>query len=151
MKNQHFLLFLLYFGLSFLLTWFFVILCPLYISKNQMLLSTAIAGGKWGIQILLALLSLKENAFLFLRKIGFVCFVGSCILIPYIISATVGFSNAGEFFFGSLIACVLTMIFVYYRAVSQLKIHLKWWFIWLFCLVIAISLQLTVVFHYIKL
>lgn len=150
MKTKNLILFGLYFAMSFLLTWFFVIFCPLYISEEQMLLSTAIAGGKWGIQILLALLFLKEKSFVFLRKIGFVCFVGSCILIPYIISAYFGFSNAGEFFFASLIVCVLTMIYVYYRAVSQLKISMKWWLIWLLCLAIAISLQLTVVFHYIK-
>ncbi len=150
MKTQNLILFGVYFAMSFLLTWFFVMLCPLYISEEQMLLSTAIAGGKWGIQIVLALLFLKEKSFIFLRKIGFVCFIGSCILIPYILSAYFGFSNAGQFFFASLIVCVLTMIYVYYRVVFQLKISLKWWLIWLLCLGIAISLQLTVVFHYLK-
>ena len=59
MKNI--LLSVLYFGLSAVLTWMFVVLCPLYISQEQMLLSACIAGGKWGIQIILALLFLKEN------------------------------------------------------------------------------------------
>jgi len=44
-------LFVLYFGLSTLLTWWFVVFSPLYISQKQMILSTAVAGGKWSIQV----------------------------------------------------------------------------------------------------
>ena len=146
MKNI--LLFLLYFGMSAVLTWMFVVICPLYISQEQMLLSTFIAGGKWAIQIILALSFLKEKSLLFLRKIGFVCFVGSLFLIPFIISAFLGFSNNGKFFFGSLIFAVLVMIFFYYWAVKELELPTYWWIFWLICLAIAITLQLTVVFHY---
>lgn len=146
MKNV--LLFVLYFGLSTVLTGLFVVLCPLYISKEQMLLSTFIAGGKWGIQIILGLLFLKKKADPFLRKIGFVCLIGSLILVPFIISALAKWSNSGTFFFFSLVAAVVVMIFAYYRSVRQLQLPLKWWFFWLICLAIAITLQLTVVFHY---
>ena len=146
MKNI--LLFLLYFALSAVLTWMFVVLCPLYISQEQMLLSTFIAGGKWGIQIFLALLFLKDKSFLFLRKIGFVCLLGSLILIPFIISAYFGFNNSGEFFFGTLIVAVVVMILAYYYAVKDLELPIKWWIFWLACLAIAITLQLAVVFHY---
>ncbi len=146
MKNI--LLFILYFALSAVLTWMFVVLCPLYISQEQMLLSTFIAGGKWGIQIILALLFLKENALPFLRKIGFVCLIGSMILIPFIISAYFGFNNSGEFFFASLIVAVAVMIVAYYHSVKDLELPIKWWIFWLTCLAIAITLQLTVVFHY---
>ena len=146
MKNI--LLFVLYFGLSAVLTWMFVVNCPLYISQEQMLHSACIAGGKWGIQIILALLFLKENALPFLRKIGFVCLIGSLILIPFIISAYFGFNNSGEFFFGTLIVAVVAMILTYYYAVKDLELSIKWWIFWLICLAIAITLQLTVVFHY---
>lgn len=150
MFRNNFLAFLLYFAMATILTWWFVILCPLYISTNQMLLSTSIAGAKWLIQILAALVFLKEKSFLFLKKIGFVCFIGSCLLIPYIVFATEGISNAPEFFFGSLIVSILVMIVYYYRVVKQINLSLKWWLGWLLCLAIAISLQLTVVFHYIR-
>lgn len=149
MVRNDFLAFLLYFALATILTWWFVILCPVYISTNQMLLSTSIAGAKWLIQIVAGLVFLKEKSFLFLRKIGFVCFVGSCLLIPYIVIAAAGISNAPEFFFGSLVVSVLAMIFYYYRAVKQIHFSLKWWLGWLLCLAIAISLQLTVVFNFI--
>ena len=150
MRSKDLLLFAFYFGLSTILTWWFVVLCPLYIRDEQMLLSTGIAGGKWAIQIFLGLIFLKEKSFEFLKRIGFVCFIGSCILIPYIIFSWLGFFNGSEFFFGSLIVSVIVMIFYYYRAVKQTGLPLKWWFFWLFCLAIAISLQLTVVFKIIN-
>ena len=146
MKNS--LYFFIYFGLSGVLTWLFVKLSPLYISQGQMFLSTSIAGGKWGIQIILALLFLKEKSLPFLRKISFVCFLGSLILIPFIISAYFNLSNSGAFFFGSLIIAVVLMILMYYHSVRELKLSIKWWIFWLFCLAIAITLQLTVVFHF---
>ena len=145
--NQHILWFFIYFALSTLLTWLFVVVSPLYISTEQLVLSTAIAGGKWATQITLALLLLKKKKFAFIRNIGFVCFVGSSILIPYILLSYWGIANNANFFIGSLGVSVLTMILLYYRAVQKTAVPLRWWFFWLGCLAIAISLQLTVVFH----
>jgi Na+/melibiose symporter-like transporter len=93
-------------------------------------------------------LFLKDKALAFLRKIGFVCLIGSLILVPFIVSALAKWSDRGEFFFASLVAAVLAMIFAYYRSVRSLQLALYWWFLWLICLAIAITLQLTVVFHY---
>ena len=145
---KDFLLFFLYFLLSSVLTWLFVVYSPLYISQEQMLLSTFVAGGKWAIQIILGVLFLKEKALPFLRKIGFVCLIGSLILVPFIISAAVKWSDSGTFFFGSLVIAVLAMIYSYFRAVKSVEVEIKWWYFWLICLSIAITLQLTVVFHY---
>jgi hypothetical protein len=148
-ERKDFILCLACFLLATVLTWWFVICCPLYISDQQMLLSTGIAGGKWLIQILAGLLLLKGKALRFLKEIGFVCFMGSCILIPYILSSMMGWSNDAGFFFGSLVVSVITMIILYYRAVKEMGISLLWWAGWLLCLAVAISLQLTVVFGYI--
>lgn len=145
--NQHILWFFIYFALSTLLTWLFVVVSPLYISTEQLLLSTFVAGGKWGIQIILALLLLGNRKFAFIRNIGFVCFIGSCILTPYILFSYWGIADGANFFIGSLATSVLVMILLYYRAVKKSVVPRKWWFFWLGCLAIAISLQLTVVFH----
>lgn len=150
MKFYKLLHIILYFILSAILTWLFIILCPVYVSTRQMLLSTSIAGGKWMIQIVLGLALLKDKSFIFLKKIGFVCLTGSVILIPYIISATLKISNSSAFFFGSLIAAVIAMIILYFKAVNQTEISIKWWWFWLICLATAIFLQLTIVFNYIK-
>ena len=141
------ILFLVYFALSTLFTWWFVVVSPLYISKEQMLLSTAIAGGKWGIQVLAGYLLLRERKWLFLENIGWVCFVGSCILMPYVFLSITGFANDARFFVGSLAASVVAMIYAYYRAVRGIGLSLSWWAAWLVCLALAISLQLTIVFH----
>ena len=145
---KDFLLFFLYFLLSSVLTWLFVVYSPLYISQEQMFLSTFVAGGKWAIQIILGVLFLKEKALPFLRKIGFVCLIGSLILVPFIISAAVKWSDSSTFFFGSLVIAVLAMIYSYFRAVKSVEVEITWWYFWLICLSIAITLQLTVVFHY---
>ncbi|MEI7803657.1 MAG: hypothetical protein WCI97_13465 [Bacteroidota bacterium] len=121
---------------------------PLYSSNEQMFLSTSIAGAKWAIQIAAALIFLKEKSFLFLRKIGFVCFVGSCCLIPFTVLVNTGIGDATVFFVCSLLLTVTVMIVLYYRAVNQIGISLFWWLGWLGCLAVAIALQLTVVFHY---
>ena len=113
-----------------------------------MFLSTSIAGAKWAIQIIAGLIFLKEKSFLFLRKIGFVCFVGSCCLIPFIALGTSGIADAAEFFVGSLLFAVAVMVVLYYRAVKQTGLSIAWWVGWLCCLAVAVLLQLTVVFHY---
>src|SRR5687768_6625425 len=108
--TKHTLVATAYFLVSTVLTWWFVILCPLYVSQEQMVLSTAIAGGKWGLQIMLALVLLKDDWQRFVRAIGFVCLIGSVVLVPYIVSAFPGWSDAPEFFFGSLILAIIAMI-----------------------------------------
>jgi hypothetical protein len=143
-KDQAF--FVIYFALSTVLTWWFVAASPLYISQEQMILSTAVAGGKWGIQILSALVFLKEKKWAFLKNIGFVCFVGSCILLPYILFSISKIADDSNFFLGSLAASVAVMVVLYFRAIRISTVSLQWWFFWLVCLAMAISLQLTVVF-----
>jgi hypothetical protein len=144
--NRNLLLFFLYFFLSAVLTWGFVIVSPLYISNEQLLLSTAVAGGKWGIQIILGVFLLKEKALVFLKNIGFVCLVGSLILIPYIVFASLNIAESAPFFVGSLAVSVAAMIILYYKAVRYSDISIFWWIFWLLCLATAITLQLTVVF-----
>src|ERR1041385_6690812 len=144
-RNQ--LLFIIYFFLSTALTWLFVVACPLYMSTKQMLLSTGIAGAKWGIQILGAFIFLREKKWEFVKNIGFVCLAGSIILVPYFVFAFLGLNNSARFFIFSLIAAVLGMVVLYYNAVRKTGLEIKWWLGWLGCLVIAIMLQLTVVFH----
>ena len=98
--------FIIYFLLSGLITWVFVSLSPMYISNEQMLLSTFIAGAKWAIQIGAALLFLKEKSFLFLRRIGFVLH-GFMNLIPYIVAAHFNIADGSNWFIGSLVAAVV--------------------------------------------
>ena len=112
-----------------------------------MLLSCGIAGGKWMIQLVAGFFLLKEKRWEFIRRIGLTCFAGSVILLPYCISSVMKLSDSGSFFLGSLIFSVASMILIYYWSVRKCQISLMWWAAWLACLALAISLQLTVVFH----
>lgn len=134
-----------YFTASTVITWWFIKQgAPLYSTSGLMILSCSIAGAKWGIQIGAALLYLNTKKWQFIRRIGFTCFVGSCILLPYCFFA--GIRSMDKSFLLSLIAAVITMLVLYYTAVKKTGIGLKWFWGWVFCLSIAVSLQLFVVF-----
>jgi len=148
--TRHISLAIVYFFLSTVLTWWFVAVSPLYISEEQKYLSTAVAGGKWGIQIMLAIALLGEKRWVFIKEIGFVCLVGSCVLIPYATLSSFGLISNAPFFVGSLAAAIVAMIYLYHRATKRSEVALRWWYFWLVCLATAVSLQLTVVFQVIK-
>jgi hypothetical protein len=87
---------------------------------------------------------LKDKKWEFIKRIGFTCFIGSCILLPYCFLANVrAIDNS---FLYSLIAAVIVMIVLYFNAVVKTHIAKIWFWSWMGCLAIAISLQLFVVF-----
>ncbi|MBC7486288.1 MAG: hypothetical protein H7282_06020 [Cytophagaceae bacterium] len=150
MTTNNLSLIFLYFTLSTLLTGWFIAVSPLYISTEQMLWSCGIAGGKWTIQLIAGFLLLKEKKWDFIRNIGWVCLIGSILLVPYCLSASFHLEAGTPFFIASLIIAVIAMIFFYYQAVKKTGITLFWWMTWLLCLAVAVSLQLTIVFNVFK-
>lgn len=141
---------LLYFFLSTAITWWFVDVCPLYSSLQQKLLSTGIAGAKWGLQIIAAYFLLAGKKWDFLKNMGATCLAGSVILLPYAIAASISNMNGATFFVCSLLTAVVLMIILYFLNVHKLSLHKKWFWGWICCLAMAIMLQLTVVFPVIK-
>jgi len=141
---------LLYFFLSTVITWWFVDVSPLYSSLSQKLLSTGIAGAKWALQILAAHFFLADKKWGFIKNIGITCLAGSLILLPYAIAATFFHVNGPSFFITSLIVAVLVMIIMYFLNVQKMALSKKWFWGWIVCLAIAITLQLTLVFSVIK-
>lgn len=73
--------------------------------------------------------------------------LGSMMLIPYTLSAWMEISDDQWFFFGSLLLAILIMVFRYHTEVTRLNLSLSWWYFWLFCLTLAVGLQMTIVFH----
>jgi hypothetical protein len=141
---------ILYFFLSTVITWWFVDVCPLYESLQQKILSTGIAGAKWGLQIAAAYFLLSNKKWDFIKNIGTTCLVGSVILLPYAIAATFSNQNGAAFFVTSLLIAVAVMIVLYFLNVRKLSLSYKWFWGWIVCLAIAITLQLTLVFSVIK-
>jgi hypothetical protein len=145
MGPKNILIAVLYFLLSTIITWWFIQQGKLlYFSQNKMILSCSIAGAKWSIQILAALLFLKDKKWDFIKRIGFTCLVGSCILLPYCLFSFIQAIDKGFLF--SIIAAVLVMIVLYYKTVAQMQLSTKWFWGWVSCLAVAISLQLLVIF-----
>lgn len=136
-----------YFLLSTLITWWFVQASPLYTSMQQKLWSCGIAGAKWSLQILAALILLKERRWEFIKDIGLTCFVGSVLLLPYAIFSSAFGINGTNFFLGSLLVAVAVMILMYAISVRHSRLSKLWWLGWLVCIALAIFLQLTIVFH----
>lgn len=134
------------FIVSFALTSLFVILYPVYVSKEQMVLSTSIAGGKWMLQIVAALLILGNGKWTFISVLSRVCLTGSIILIPFILSSYFDWNASAYFFVSSLIVAVMAMTGSYYYHLRKFSFSIYWFFLWLVLLTTAILLQLTIVF-----
>lgn len=136
-----------YFSVALILTFLFVLFCPLYISPEQMKLSLLIAGGKWVLLCLAAIIALGKRRNAFLHSLGRVCVLGSLMLVPYLFLSWLEIYNSTSFFFGSLIVAISVMIFRFYTEVSRLNLSMYWWYGWLLCLSVAVFLQMTTVFH----
>ena len=137
-----------YFFLSVVLTGIFISQKSwLYDNVNAMIISGCIAGAKWLIQTVTALVLLKEKKWKFIRNIGFVCFTGSAVLFVYHIFNFLPLPVSGfSQFILAISLSVLVMIAMYYKAVEQTGLPIKWFWCWIGCLVVAITLQITVVF-----
>lgn len=133
-----------YFLFATILTFYFIAKkFWLYDSIALMTLSGGIAGAKWAVQIVAALILLKEERWLFIKRIGLVALLGSvALIIYYVIPYSWGFATLVI----SVAFSVLVMIGLYYRAVKKSGISIAWFWGWIACLTVAILLQLTVVF-----
>ena len=128
---------------SILTSWFIARKFWLYESVGLMTLSAGIAGAKWAVQLIAALIILKEQRWLFIKKIGFVALVGSVALfLYYVLPAKLGFGTLA----GPVVFSVLIMIVLYYSMVQQLGLSMYWFWSWVLCLMLAVLLQLTLVF-----
>lgn len=148
-NTRNILLASIYFLLSTALTGFFIIYKYwLYPSVNAMIISGLIAGTKWGLQLAAAGIWLGKEKWIFIKRLGLVCLIGSCLLYTYNLMSylPLPFSGFTQFIVAIAIA-VISMMFFYYRAVKRTGLPLRWFMSWLICLVIAIVLQITIVFH----
>jgi hypothetical protein len=148
-NTKNILLAFIYFLLSTVLTGFFIIYKYwLYPSVNAMVISGLIAGAKWMLQLAAAGIWLGKEKWIFIKQLGLICLIGSCLLYTYNLMSylPIPFSSFTQFIVAIAIA-VITMTFLYYWAVKRVRLPLKWFIGWIICLVIAIVLQITIVFY----
>jgi hypothetical protein len=144
-KNQIWAL--IYFAMATLFGSWFIGCIPLPSNQSQLWLSNLVSIGKWVIQIISALALLNNERWTFIRKIGFVYLIGSCLLLPYVVLSGMSIVHDLTFYNFSLLLSIMIMIVLYHRAVVQSNLRLIWWLFWIGCQIIAILLQTTIVFH----
>ncbi|GAA5119784.1 hypothetical protein JIN84_21275 [Luteolibacter yonseiensis] len=130
------------FALSTLITALFIRVYGGYVSQETMILSGSIAGGKWAIQILLGWLLLGAKRWIYIRELGIACLIGSLVLIPFSIT-----SGAALYFFGSLLASICAMGTTVVIRLKAAGFAWRWPALWFLLLSVAVTLQLTIVFH----
>ena len=147
-STKNILLTITYFLLSAVLTGYFIATKYwLYPSVDTMVVSGSIAASKWALQLFAALFWLGKEKWVFIKRMGFVCLIGSCLLFTYNLMGFLSLNFSGFAQFGTAIAIsVVAMIAFYYNAVKKSNLSIKWFLGWLICLIIAILLQLTIVF-----
>jgi predicted DCC family thiol-disulfide oxidoreductase YuxK len=130
---------LLYIVFAMLLsTWFsyaFVAGAAIYTDARQQMYSLGIAGGKWMLLGLAALLALKgERRIELLGQLATVCLAGSLVLLPGV------WLHNNYTFFILLVVSVLLMTKELYRRVALMQMS-GWWWLWMLVLVTAVSGQ----------
>lgn len=108
-----------------------------------MILSGSIASGKWAIQIITGALILGEKRWIYISQLAGTCLIGSITLLPYAI-----LSGGPGFFFGSLGASIFAMSICILIGLPRIALSWHWGALWFILLAIAVSLQITVVFHF---
>jgi hypothetical protein len=134
------------FALSTLFTGLFIQAYDGYVSQETMILSGSIASGKWAIQIILGALLLREKRWLYISQLAATCLIGSVTLLPFAL-----LSGGPGFFFGSLGASIFAMSIAILIGLSRIGLSWHWRALWFCLLAIAVSLQITIVFHFIQL
>ncbi len=147
-NTRNILLSITYFSLSAALTALFIgNKYWLYPSVNAMVISGAIASAKWTLQLLAAWLWLGKEKWLFIKHLGLVCLMGSTLLFTYNLMSYLPLPLAGfTQFIIAIVIAVITMIVLYYKAIRKSNLSINWFWGWITCLIIAIVLQLTIVF-----
>lgn len=137
-----------YFLLATLLTGLFIAnKFWLYNSTGAMLASGCIAAGKWMVQIVTALILLNHRKWEFIKRMAWVSLIGSGTLFSYNLMGFLHLPISGfSQFVIAIVLAVVVMIFLYYQAVKKTELQLEWFWGWIICLLVAITLQLTVIF-----
>ena len=147
-RNKLILSAFVYFFLSALLTSLFISQKTwLYSSLNAMIISGMIAAVKWLIQVVAALVFLRDRKWAFIRRIGATCLIGSAMLFSYNLMYFLKLPLSGlSQFYLAIVLSVSVMIMRYYRSVKETGLPLLWFWVWIVCLAISVILQIILFF-----
>jgi hypothetical protein len=147
LKKPHLTRATIYFSISLILTAIFILSRPIYITREQLEESLIVAGGKWVLQIILAIVLLKRRRFSFIHALGRISLFSTLFFLPFIVSSWLEIYDAPPFFLGSMAVAGFTSIYIYYLEVKRLYLSMGWWYFWLFSLALSVALQAIFVFR----
>jgi hypothetical protein len=124
--------------LSVILTaWLGISLKPFFpgvSSMDAMVQMLLIAGTGWVLQILLAIVFLRERALDYIGHLGSIMVVGLLILVPWMLIHTVSGIVNPYVPAVSVLASSSVMLYLHYHRARYLELHQRWTLSWLFLL-----------------
>lgn len=136
---------IIYFAISGLITaWFIEQKFGYLASPLTILFSNFVSVFKWAVMVIAAILLLKRNKWVFIRRLGFACFAGTCMLLTIFITRRIHIDSWQQFTYPVFLA-LFVMTVLCYTAVRRTDVSIKWFIGWLICLAIGIVLQTRVV------
>ena len=100
-------------------------------AMSQMIL---VAGTGWVLQILFAMIFLRENALDYIGHLGSIMVVGLLILVPWMLWETLGGSPLPQLPAVSVIVSSSTMLYLHYNRIRYLGLRQTWTVSWLLLL-----------------
>ncbi|MEO3403852.1 hypothetical protein AAFN85_08100 [Mucilaginibacter sp. CAU 1740] len=136
---------IIYFAVSGLVTaWFIGQKFGYLASPLTILFSNFVSVFKWAAIVVAAILLLEGNKWEFIRRIGFACFMGTCMLLSIFITRRLHIDSWQQFTYPVFLA-LFVMTVLCYAAVYRTGLSIKWFLGWIICLIIGIVLQTQVV------
>jgi hypothetical protein len=114
-------------------------------TPRAILLSNVVAAIKWVIMAIAALVLLKDNKWVFIRRMAFACLAGSCAMYSTYAFRLLPVSSWQQFTYAMAFALLVMTIF-FFKAVMVTRLSLKWFAVWFAILIISVILQIKVVF-----
>ncbi|QTE36973.1 hypothetical protein J3L18_28320 [Mucilaginibacter gossypii] len=137
---------IIYFAVSVMITaWFIEQKFGYVVTPDAILLSNIVAAIKWIVMTIAAMVLLKENKWLFIRRTAFASLAGSCAMFSVYAFRYIPVSSWQQFTYAMAFSLLVMTIF-FFKAIISTRLSLKWFAAWLVCLVISIVLQVKVVF-----
>jgi hypothetical protein len=138
---------ILYFAVSVMITaWFIEQKFGYMVTPESILLSNIVAAFKWVVMAIAALVLLKEDKWAFIRRMAFACLAGSCAMFSTYVFRFLPVSSWQQFTYAMALALLVMTIF-FFKAVTDTRLSLKWFAVWMALLIISVILQVKVVFN----
>lgn len=136
---------IIYFAVSGLVTaWFIEQKFGYLASPLTILFSNFVSVFKWAVMVTAAILLLGGNKWIFIRRVGFACFAGTCMLLTIFITRRFHIDSWQQFTYPVFLA-LFVMTLLCLAAVLRTGLSIKWFVGWLICLGMGIVLQTRVV------